>query len=131
MSRRNSASITQSCRTSHASRKSTSRTPRRRSRAISATMVPRRESPFPALWRTVCSISTEHEGATWHMAQENENEQFLGDGLYASYDGFYITLRAPRDGGDHYVRLDDSVFLAFLAFAQQLGWLEASEDDDA
>jgi len=65
------------------------------------------------------------------MAQENENEQFLGDGLYASYDGFYITLRAPRDGGDHYVRLDDSVFLAFLAFAQQLGWLEASEDDDA
>lgn len=25
-----------------------------------------------------------------------ENEEFLGDGLYASFDGWHIKLRAPR-----------------------------------
>jgi hypothetical protein len=33
-------------------------------------------------------------------------ETYLGDGLYARYDGFEIWLRAPRGGGDHEVCLD-------------------------
>lgn len=28
-------------------------------------------------------------------------EVYLGDGLYASHDGYQIKLRAPREGGDH------------------------------
>ena len=28
-------------------------------------------------------------------------ETYLGDGLYASFDGFMITLRAPRMESDH------------------------------
>lgn len=33
-------------------------------------------------------------------------EIHLGDGLYASYNGLDILLRAPREGGDHEVYLD-------------------------
>jgi hypothetical protein len=31
----------------------------------------------------------------------SEHEVYLGDGLYASFDGYQIRLRAPREGGDH------------------------------
>jgi hypothetical protein len=40
------------------------------------------------------------------------NEIYLGDGLYASFDGYYIMLRAPRAGGDHTVMLEPIVFAA-------------------
>jgi len=36
----------------------------------------------------------------------SERETYLGDGLYARYDGMEIWLRAPREGGDHEVCLD-------------------------
>ena len=32
-------------------------------------------------------------------------ETYLEDGLYASWDGHQIILRAPRDGRDHWVAL--------------------------
>jgi hypothetical protein len=41
-----------------------------------------------------------------------EHEEYLGDGLYASFDGFQIVLRAPRDGGDHFVALEPTVWRA-------------------
>lgn len=47
------------------------------------------------------------------MAQE----QYLGDGLYASFDGFQIILRAPRAGGDHWVGLEP------LVFAEMVRWM--------
>lgn len=34
------------------------------------------------------------------------NEFYLGDGLFASFNGELIDLRAPRDGGDDHVYLD-------------------------
>lgn len=43
-------------------------------------------------------------------------EVYLGDGLYASFDGFMFTLRAPRGDVDHWVGLEPSVMQAFLAF---------------
>src|ERR1700747_1676932 len=40
----------------------------------------------------------------------NQRETYLGDGLYASWDGFAYTLRAPRGiEGDHYVVLEPEV----------------------
>ena len=36
----------------------------------------------------------------------SENETYLGDGLYASYDGWQFCLRAPRENGDHVVYLE-------------------------
>jgi hypothetical protein len=44
------------------------------------------------------------------------NETYLGDGVYASWDGFSIWLRAPRSNGDHYVALEPEIFTALLKF---------------
>jgi hypothetical protein len=47
----------------------------------------------------------------------SEHETYLGDGLYASWDGWQVKLRAPREGGDHVVFLEDGLTLqAFLEF---------------
>jgi len=47
-------------------------------------------------------------------------ETYLGDGLYASFDGWHMVLRAPRDGGDHHVALEPEVFAALLRYARQI-----------
>ena len=48
------------------------------------------------------------------------NETYLGDGLYVSFDGYSIWLRAPREGGDHEVALEPPVFQALLDFVDKL-----------
>jgi hypothetical protein len=40
-------------------------------------------------------------------------ERYLGDGLYASFDGFMFVLRAPRWDADHWVALEPEVLAAF------------------
>lgn len=47
-------------------------------------------------------------------------ETYLGDGLYASFDGWQIILRAPRSGGDHWVALEPEVWRALSRFAESL-----------
>ena len=47
-----------------------------------------------------------------------KNETYLGDGLYASYDGFQIVLRAQIGRSSHFVCLDDSTLQAFLLFVR-------------
>lgn len=49
-----------------------------------------------------------------------KNETYLGDGLYASYNGYAVKLRAPRLEGDHYVTLDSSVLEKFETFVAKL-----------
>lgn len=51
------------------------------------------------------------------------NETYLGDGLYASFDGFVIWLRAPRKDGDHFVGLEPATFSELLQYAEQIGML--------
>lgn len=48
------------------------------------------------------------------------NETYLGDGLYASYDGWSFILRAPRKDGDHWVALEPSVLAEFLAYINRI-----------
>jgi hypothetical protein len=48
------------------------------------------------------------------------NEEYLGDGLYASFDGFMITLRAPREHGDHWVGLEPNVFAALVEYQKRI-----------
>ena len=43
-------------------------------------------------------------------------ETYLGDGLYASYDGYMIILRAPREHSDHHVGLEPEVYDALIRF---------------
>ena len=43
-------------------------------------------------------------------------ETYLGDGLYASFDGWQIRLRAPRIEGDHEVFLEPATLDAFKRY---------------
>lgn len=47
-------------------------------------------------------------------------EVYLGDGLYCSFDGYQIKLRAPREDGDHEVYLEPTTLSAFEAYVAQL-----------
>jgi hypothetical protein len=47
-------------------------------------------------------------------------EIYLGDGLYAHFDGYQIWLRAPRTDGDHEVALELQVFDALVAYREQI-----------
>jgi hypothetical protein len=47
-------------------------------------------------------------------------EEYLGDGLYVSFDGQQIKLRAPRDDGDHVVYLATSH--AIMPNARRHSW---------
>lgn len=43
-------------------------------------------------------------------------ERYLGDGLYASFDGYHFILRAPKMNGDHTVALEPQVLDAFQRY---------------
>lgn len=45
-----------------------------------------------------------------------DGHTYLGDGLYAIYDGLMVTLYAERDGVTHYVCLESDVLAMFLKF---------------
>lgn len=47
-------------------------------------------------------------------------ETYLGDGLYASWNGTYVRLRAPRESEDHVVYLDASVLMSLETFLAKL-----------
>ena len=52
-----------------------------------------------------------------------EHETYLGDGLYASLtDANMIKLRAPRNGVDHWVAMEETVFISLIRFAHEIGW---------
>ena len=46
-------------------------------------------------------------------------ETYLGDGLYASFDGYQFVLRAPRGEGDHFVALEPAVLAEFIKFVNR------------
>ncbi len=47
-------------------------------------------------------------------------EIYLGDGLYAHFDGYNFILRAPREFSDHCVALEPPVFDALLEYREQV-----------
>ena len=55
-----------------------------------------------------------------------DRETYLGDGLYASFDGWQVKLRAPRPGPR--ITNCDEVYLelttldALLQFTRSVGW---------
>jgi hypothetical protein len=50
----------------------------------------------------------------------SEPEQYLGDGLYASFDGHQVILRAPRIDGDHWVGLEPIAMHALFNYLETL-----------
>lgn len=57
----------------------------------------------------------------------SKQDEYLGDGLYASYDGFMITLSTERLAGKHFVALEPQVFEALIQFAQKIEWLKKGQ----
>jgi len=49
---------------------------------------------------------------------KQQGETYLGDGLYASFDGFMVTLRAPRTNGDHWVGLEPEIWRALVEYVE-------------
>jgi|KBSMisStandDraft_5_1062788.scaffolds.fasta_scaffold97988_7 hypothetical protein len=47
-------------------------------------------------------------------------ETYLGDGLYASWDGFSVWLRAPRPDRDDHVCLEPQVLQALAQFVRSV-----------
>ncbi len=52
------------------------------------------------------------------MSQQDET--YLHDGVYASFDGFQIKLRTPRDGGDHVIYLDGTTLECLETFVRSI-----------
>ena len=55
------------------------------------------------------------------------SSNYLGDGLYAEYDGWMITLKTPREHGEHFVALEPSVFEELIQYAIKIGWLKEGQ----
>jgi hypothetical protein len=50
-----------------------------------------------------------------------DKEVYLGDGLYASFDGFMFKLRAPQDTiGDQTVYLEPEVLKSLMRYAKAI-----------
>ena len=47
-------------------------------------------------------------------------EEYLGDGLYVSFDGWQFCLRAPRENGDHVVYLDAHLLDGFTRYCKEV-----------
>ena len=54
-------------------------------------------------------------------------DTYLGDGLYAEFDGAMIVLKTPRETGEHYVALEPEVFEALIQFAIKIEWLKKGQ----
>ncbi len=63
-----------------------------------------------------------------------ENETYLGDAVYASFDGWQIKLRTG-DGNNQVIYLEPSVWYSLMAFVDSLGpkpaEAQATESSDA
>ena len=53
------------------------------------------------------------------MSDERWDEAYLGDGLYASFDGHMITLRVAREERDHWVGLGPFAYKKLERFANE------------
>lgn len=47
-------------------------------------------------------------------------DRYLGDGAYASFDGYQIWVKADRDGRRHEVALEPETFAALVKYQQDL-----------
>jgi len=55
-------------------------------------------------------------------------EKYLDDGLYASFDGYQIKLRAPRECGDHEVYLDPYALDELMKFIEEIYRTKEADD---
>lgn len=49
-----------------------------------------------------------------------DEETYLGDGVYARFDGYQVWLRTPRENGDHEIALEPKVYEALTNYVRNL-----------
>lgn len=59
-----------------------------------------------------------------------EHKEYMGDGLYAGFDGHYLYLTAEREDGIHWVALEPDVYCAFLEYSRRQ-WKKAEKAREA
>ena len=52
---------------------------------------------------------------------KNEDPQYLGDGVYASWDGYNFWLTTPMQQIKHEIALERPVLLAFITYLKDRG----------
>ena len=52
--------------------------------------------------------------------KEPKTDEYLGDGVYASFDGFQIKLWTQRDGGEKAIYLDLDTYRAVRAYGAKI-----------
>lgn len=57
------------------------------------------------------------------MTIENTNQEYLGDGVYASFDGYQVWL-AVNHHDNQCVALDPNVLMRLIGYAASLGLLD-------
>lgn len=50
----------------------------------------------------------------------NQHDAYLGDGVYASFDGYQIWLRVERINGEHAIAIDDQCWASLVAYRERL-----------
>lgn len=51
-----------------------------------------------------------------------EKETYIGDGVYASFDGYQIWLRTVRDDAEHMIAIDHRTFEALYQYGHSWGF---------
>jgi hypothetical protein len=51
----------------------------------------------------------------------DQEEVYLGDGVYARHDGYQIWLRTPRETGEHTIALEPSVIMSLCDYIRKCG----------
>jgi hypothetical protein len=47
-------------------------------------------------------------------------ETYLGDGVYASFDGYLVWLRVTREGRDERVAIEPATFEALVSYVESI-----------
>lgn len=48
-------------------------------------------------------------------------QEYLGDGVYAEFDGYQVWLRTPREMGWHEIAIEPAVYNRLREFARSVG----------
>jgi hypothetical protein len=54
------------------------------------------------------------------MERDKGYARYIGDGVYASYDGYHIWVKTNRDGMEHSIALETEVFNDLIKYREDL-----------
>lgn len=63
------------------------------------------------------------------MDNDERVETYLGDGVYASFDGYHIWLKAERENGWHRIALDPAVMTELQAYVAKVWPRDGKQND--